>query len=73
MLKRQFLRCKSLRQFIAGQCKFFSECSLVVLRDVQRWPWVELGELYAEIKFGLLRHAAHAAGSDGEISGSSSR
>lgn len=31
--------------------------------------WGELGELYAEIKFGLLRHAAHAAGSDGAIAG----
>ena len=29
--------------------------------------WGELGELYAEIKFGLCRHGAHEAGSDGTI------
>ena len=31
--------------------------------------WGELGELYAEIKWGLKRHEAHRAGSDGAISG----
>lgn len=31
--------------------------------------WGELGEIYAEIKFGLRRHATHTAGSDGTISG----
>lgn len=31
--------------------------------------WGELGELYAEIKFGLIRHVAHTAGSDGTIDG----
>lgn len=31
--------------------------------------WGELGEIYAEIKFGLRRHATHTAGSDGIISG----
>jgi len=29
--------------------------------------WGELGEIYAEIKFGLRRHATHTAGSDGRI------
>jgi hypothetical protein len=29
--------------------------------------WGELGELYAEIKFGLKRHRPHAQGSDGKI------
>lgn len=29
--------------------------------------WGELGELYAEIKFGLKRHRPHTAGSDGMI------
>jgi hypothetical protein len=29
--------------------------------------WGELGEIYAEIKFGLCRHATHQAGSDGTI------
>lgn len=31
--------------------------------------WGELGEIYAEIKFGLRRHATHSPGSDGTISG----
>ena len=30
--------------------------------------WGELGEIYAEIKFGLRRHGTHKAGSDGTIS-----
>lgn len=31
--------------------------------------WGELGEIYAEVKFGLRRHATHTAGSDGTIAG----
>ncbi|MFT3756797.1 MAG: hypothetical protein QM769_12815 [Pseudoxanthomonas sp.] len=31
--------------------------------------WGELGEIYAEIKFGLRRHKTHEAGSDGTIAG----
>jgi hypothetical protein len=31
--------------------------------------WGELGEIYAEIKFGLCRHETHRAGSDGTIDG----
>lgn len=31
--------------------------------------WGELGEIYAEINFGLRRHGTHEAGSDGTISG----
>ncbi len=31
--------------------------------------WGELGEIYAEIKFGLRRHTTHAPGSDGTIAG----
>ncbi len=31
--------------------------------------WGELGEIYAEIKFGLRRHGTHMAGSDGTING----
>lgn len=31
--------------------------------------WGELGEIYAEIEFGLRRHATHEAGSDGIIAG----
>jgi hypothetical protein len=29
--------------------------------------WGELGELYAEVRYGLKRHRAHAQGSDGKI------
>lgn len=29
--------------------------------------WGELGELYAQIKFGLKRHRPHAQGSDGKL------
>lgn len=29
--------------------------------------WGELGEFYAEIKFGIRRHRAHAPGSDGRL------
>lgn len=31
--------------------------------------WGELGEIYAEIKFGLCRHSTHTRGSDGTIEG----
>lgn len=31
--------------------------------------WGELGEIYAEIRFGLRRHGTHEAGSDGTIAG----
>ena len=31
--------------------------------------WGELGEIYAETKFGLRRHGTHTAGSDGTIAG----
>jgi hypothetical protein len=31
--------------------------------------WGELGEIYAEIKFGLRRHGTRTAGSDGTIAG----
>ncbi len=31
--------------------------------------WGELGEIYAELKFGLRRHGTHKAGSDGTIAG----
>lgn len=31
--------------------------------------WGELGEIYAEVKYGLCRHGTHFAGSDGTIDG----
>lgn len=29
--------------------------------------WGELGELYAEVKWGIKRHVSHAQGSDGRL------
>ena len=31
--------------------------------------WGELGEIYAEVVFGLCRHGTHRAGSDGTVDG----
>lgn len=47
------------------------DCAERHFRNTGRYlqVWGELGEIYAEIKFGLRRHATHEAGSDGTISG----
>lgn len=47
------------------------DCAVRYHMDTGRYLqiWGELGELYAEIKWGLERHEAHAAGSDGKITG----
>ncbi|WP_236574213.1 hypothetical protein [Hydrogenophaga sp. PBL-H3] len=47
------------------------DCAVRYHMDTGRYLqiWGELGELYAEIKWGLERHEAHRAGSDGAISG----
>ena len=47
------------------------ECAARHFENTGRYlqVWGELGEIYAEIKFGLRRHATHTAGSDGTISG----
>lgn len=47
------------------------DCAVRYHMDTGRYLqiWGELGELYAEIKWCLERHEAHAAGSDGTISG----
>lgn len=47
------------------------ECAVRHFESTGRYlqVWGELGEIYAEIKFGLRRHGTHKAGSDGTING----
>ena len=47
------------------------DCAERHFRNTGRYlqMWGELGEIYAEVKFGLRRHATHRAGSDGTIDG----
>lgn len=47
------------------------ECAARHFENTGRYlqVWGELGEIYAEIKFGLRRHGTHTAGSDGKIAG----
>lgn len=47
------------------------ECAVRHFENTGRYlqVWGELGEIYAEIKFGLRRHVTHCAGSDGTIDG----
>ena len=47
------------------------ECAIRHFENTGRYlqVWGELGEIYAEIKFGLRRHGTHTAGSDGTING----
>jgi len=47
------------------------ECAARHFENTGRYlqVWGELGEIYAEIKFGLRRHGTHRAGSDGTING----
>ncbi len=47
------------------------DCSARHFQNTGRYLqlWGELGEIYAEIKFGLRRHGTHEAGSDGTIAG----
>lgn len=47
------------------------DCAERHFRNTGRYlqVWGELGEIYAEIKFGLCRHSTHHPGSDGSIAG----
>jgi len=47
------------------------DCAERHFRNTGRYlqVWGELGEIYAEVKFGLCRHGTHHAGSDGTIDG----
>lgn len=56
------------------QAKIFHdliECATRHFENTGRYLqiWGELGEIYAEIKFGLCRHGSHNGGSDGTIAG----
>jgi hypothetical protein len=59
---------------ILKQAEIFEDlvdCAERHFRNTGRYlqVWGELGEIYAEIKFGLRRHGTHQAGSDGSIDG----
>jgi hypothetical protein len=59
---------------VVEQTKIFYDlidCAMRHFENTGRYLqiWGELGEIYAEIKFGLRRHSSHNAGSDGTISG----
>lgn len=61
-------------QSILGQIEIFQDlvdCAARHFENTGRYlqVWGELGEIYAEIKFGLRRHSTHKAGSDGTING----
>jgi len=47
------------------------DCAKRHFRNTGRYlqVWGELGEIYAEVKFGLRRHGTHRAGSDGTVDG----
>jgi hypothetical protein len=47
------------------------DCAIRHFENTGRYlqVWGELGEIYAEVKFGLRRHETHRAGSDGTIGG----
>ncbi len=47
------------------------QCAMLHFENTGRYLqiWGELGEIYAEIRFGLRRHETGTAGSDGTISG----
>lgn len=57
---------------ILEQAEIFEDlvsCAERHFRNTGRYlqVWGELGEIYAEVKFGLCRHATHRPGSDGTI------
>ncbi len=59
---------------LSKQCNIFNDivdCAVRHFENTGRYLqiWGELGEIYAEIEFGLRRHGTHEAGSDGTIAG----
>jgi hypothetical protein len=59
---------------VLEQAKIFEDlvdCAVRHFENTGRYlqVWGELGEIYAEIKFGHRRHGTHKAGSDGTIAG----
>ncbi len=72
---REQLRSREgLPYSVLNQTEIFEDlvdCAERHFRNTGRYlqVWGELGEIYAEIKFGLRRHGTHQAGSDGTIAG----
>jgi hypothetical protein len=59
---------------VGAQAEIFQDlvdCAMRHFENTGRYlqVWGELGEIYAEIRFGLCRHGTHRAGSDGTIDG----
>lgn len=54
-----------------GVLESLIECAQRHFENTGRYlqVWGELGEIYAEVRFGLRRHRTHQAGSDGTIHG----
>jgi hypothetical protein len=72
--KEQFRSREGYPYSILKQAEIFEDlvdCAARHFRNTGRYlqVWGELGEIYAEIRFGLRRHSSHRAGSDGTIAG----
>lgn len=72
--KEMFLSREGFPYSVLQQAEIFEdlvECAARHFDNTGRYLqiWGELGEIYAEIKYGLRRHATHQAGSDGTIAG----
>lgn len=72
--KEQFRSRGGFPYSVLQQIEIFEDlvdCSQRHFRNTGRYlqVWGELGEIYAEIKFGLCRHGTNHAGYDGSIDG----
>jgi len=72
--KEQFRSREGYPYSVLEQAEIFEDlvdCAARHFRNTGRYlqVWGELGEIYAEIRFGLRRHGSHQAGSDGTIAG----
>jgi hypothetical protein len=72
--REQFRSREGFPYSVREQAAIFEDlvdCAKRHFRNTGRYlqMWGELGEIYAEIKFGLRRHGSHQAGSDGTIAG----
>lgn len=72
--KEQFRSREGYPHSVLEQIEIFEDlvdCAVRHFRNTGRYlqVWGELGEIYAEIRFGLRRHGSHQAGSDGTIAG----
>lgn len=72
--REQFRSRDGFPHSVLEQVEIFEDlvnCAERHFRNTGRYlqVWGELGEIYAEIKFGLRRHGTHQAGSDGTIAG----